>query len=364
MEYILDNLYLIKIFGIASLVLILTITEKLVFHRIYPKVKASARIWDDALIYALHFPLKLYIWLSGFVCSIAIVEQTFMEIQFKVAPWIGTFHKLGAFLLLIWTFLRFINKFESKLFFIHSVKHDPTRVQGIAHVLRVIVFSFGALGMLQFLGIPLSGIIAFGGIGGIAVGFAAKDLLANFFGGLMIFLDRQFKVGDWIRSPDKEIEGTVEHIGWRLTRIRTFDKRPLFVPNSIFSTIAIENPSRMSNRRIKATIGLSYEDAPKIASILSDIEHMLKSHPEVDATSICFVNLVDFGPYSLDVMVYAFTKTTNWIKFQAVQQDVFLKILEVITNHNSKIAYPIRSIKLPESNSNKNVFAKKDDYQS
>ena len=103
---------------------------------------------------------------------------------------------------------------------------------------------------MQALGYSISGVLAFGGIGGIAVGFAAKDLLANFFGGLMIYLDRPFSVGDWIRSPDKNIEGTVEEIGWRLTRIRTFDKRPLYVPNSTFTQISVENPSRMLNRRI------------------------------------------------------------------------------------------------------------------
>ena len=87
--------------------------------------------------------------------------------------------------------------------------------------------------------------MAFGGIGGIAIGFAAKDLLANFFGALMIFLDRPFSIGDWIRSPDREIEGVVEDIGWRSTKIRTFDKRPLFIPNSAFASLTVENASKM-----------------------------------------------------------------------------------------------------------------------
>ena len=91
----------------------------------------------------------------------------------------------------------------------------------------------------------------------------------------MIYLDRPFDVGDWVRSPDKNIEGTVEDIGWRLTRIRTFDKRPLYVPNGTFSTISVENPSRMSNRRIKTNIGLRYDDANKVATIIADIESML-----------------------------------------------------------------------------------------
>lgn len=99
------------------------------------------------------------------------------------------------------------------------------------------------------LGFSLSGVLAFGGIGGIAVGFAAKDMLANFFGGLAIYLDRPFIVGEWIRSPDHEIEGTVEHIGWRQTRVRAFNKNPIYVPNSLFSTIVVETPTRTRSSR-------------------------------------------------------------------------------------------------------------------
>ena len=87
----------------------------------------------------------------------------------------------------------------------------------------------------------------------------------------MIYLDRPFSVGDWIRSPDKEIEGTVEDIGWRLTRIRTFDKRPLYIPNSIFASISVENPSRMSNRRIYEKIGIRYDDVSKMNTIVTEV---------------------------------------------------------------------------------------------
>ena len=104
-------------------------------------------------------------------------------------------------------------------------------------------------------------------VGGIAVGFAARDLLANLFGGLTIYLDRPFSVGDWIRSPDRQIEGVVERIGWRSTVVRRFDKRPLYVPNSVFSTVVVENPSRMTNRRIYETIGLRYDDARVVGAI-------------------------------------------------------------------------------------------------
>ena len=114
---------------------------------------------------------------------------------------------------------------------------DYTTVDALSKLGRFSVVIIAALVILQTLGFSISGVLAFGGIGGIAMGFAAKDMLANFFGGLTIYLDRPFTVGEWIRSPDKAIEGTVEYIGWRHTRVRAFNKNPIYVPNALFTTI-------------------------------------------------------------------------------------------------------------------------------
>ena len=176
-------------------------------------------------------------------------------------------------------------------------------VDAIGKLLRLSVIITATLVTLQTMGYSISGVLAFGGIGGIAIGFAAKDLLANFFGGLMIYLDRPFSIGDWIRSPDKEIEGTVEKIGWRLTVIRTFDKRPLYVPNSIFASIAVENPSRMTNRRIYETIGVRYDDARILPVIVDDVREMLMSHEEIDVNNTLMVNFNKFSESSVDFFI-------------------------------------------------------------
>lgn len=196
------------------------------------------------------------------------------------------------------------------------------------------------------MGYSISGVLAFGGIGGIAIGFAAKDMLANLFGSLIIFLDRPFKIGDWIRSPDREIEGTVEQIGWRMTVIRTFSKNPIYVPNSVFSTIAIENPSRMTNRRIHETIGIRYADFNAMERITSEVKAMLMTHPEIDSTLTLMVNFNRYGASSLDFFVYTFTKTTNWVRFHEVKQDVLLKIGQIIENNNAEIAFPTSTVHL------------------
>ena len=201
---------------------------------------------------------------------------------------------------------------------------------------------------LQTLGFSVSGVLAFGGVGGIAVGFAARDLLANFFGGFMIYMDRPFSVGDWVRSPDRNIEGTVEKIGWRLTVIRTFDKRPLYVPNSTFTSIAVENPSRMSHRRIYETIGVRYDDAAKLQGIINDVIDMLKKHPEIDDSQTLIVNFNQFAASSLEFFVYTFTHTTNWVKYHEVKQDVLFKIYNIITEHGAECAFPTSTVHLPD----------------
>ena len=225
-------------------------------------------------------------------------------------------------------------------------RHDQTTVVAITRLLRATVIITFSLFVLQALGYSVQGVMAFGGIGGIAIGFAAQDLLANFFGGLMIYLDRPFSVGEWVRSPDRDIEGTVEHIGWRLTVIRTFDKRPLYVPNSVFAKISIENPSRMSNRRIYETIGVRYDDADKVASIVADVKSMLQAHDDIDQQQTMIVNFNAFASSSLDFFVYTFTKTTNWIEFHRIKQDVLMKIMDIVVAHDAQMAFPTSTVHL------------------
>ncbi|MDH5369971.1 MAG: mechanosensitive ion channel family protein, partial [Gammaproteobacteria bacterium] len=255
--------------------------------------------------------------------------------------------EVGMIVVISWTLIRLIVFVEENVIQQQAIKGkkvDKTTADAISQLLRISVIITSVLVGLQSLGFNISAILAFGGIGGIAVGFAAKDLLANFFGGLMIYLDRPFSVGDWIRSPDRNIEGTVEKIGWRLTLIRTFDKRPLFIPNSMFSNISVENPSRMTHRRIYETIGVRYEDSKQLPFIITEVKDMLTNHPEIDTTQTMIVNFNEFAASSLNFFVYTFTKTTDWIKYHEVKQDVLFKITEIIEKHGAEIAFPTSTI--------------------
>jgi MscS family membrane protein len=317
-------------------------------RRLIKHAQTTKNYWDDALVLAARKPLSVLVWLLGIGWAADIAGTDTSAVIFDA---VGPLRDIAVIVLITWFVVSFILRAEIALVSPDKVEEpwDSTTVSAVGKLLRISVVITAALVMMQTLGYSISGILAFGGVGGIAVGFAAKDLLANFFGGLMIYLDRPFAVGDWVRSPDRDIEGTVEKIGWRLTSIRTFDQRPLYVPNAAFANISVENPSRMTNRRIYETIGLRYDDSAQLASIVKTVKEMLLQHPEIDTNKTLIVNFNAYGASSLDFFIYTFTKTTDWIKFHDVKQDVLLKILAIITAQGADVAYPTSTILLPDA---------------
>lgn len=337
----------------AQLLLILAMTAAvyLVWRFIHggleKRFERSKNLWDDSILYAINKPVSLTIIIISVIFLMQAVQKIYLEQEIVSLDMLNNLKRVFIVFAVSWVLLRLINRAEANLIKNKNnsdIKLDETGVQAVSKLLRLIVIIISSLIMFQLLDIPISGVLTFGGIGGIAVGFAAKDLLANFFGGLMIFLDRPFKVGDWIRSPDKEIEGTVESIGWRQTRIRTFDKRPLYVPNATFNSISVENPSRMTNRRINETIGLRYDDWQKVEAIVTKVKAMLEAHPEIDQNATLMVNFDKFSASSLDFFIYTFTKTREWIKYHHIKQDILLKIMNIIEQEGAEIAFPTSTL--------------------
>ncbi len=336
--------WVLQVFIVVLITLMLNFVFRLFLQKLEKKAKQSTSLWDDAFINAVGKPLRLLVWVIGILFAADIAaSKTGAEIFEAIDP----VRNMAVVATLTWFLIRFIKEFEQAYIKGQHQRRDPVDVatiNALAKLTRASIFITAALVMMQTLGFSISGVLAFGGIGGIAVGFAAKDMLSNFFGGLMIYLDRPFKIGDWICSPDKELEGTVEEIGWRQTRIRTFSKRPIYVPNSVFTNIIVENPSRMSHRRIYETIGIRYDDIYVLDNIVKDVKQMLMDHDEIDKNQTMIVNFNQFSESSVDFFVYTFTKTTNWIRYHEVKQEVLLKISEVIENHHASIAFPTRTL--------------------
>lgn len=329
------------VFGIVFATLVVHFVARRLFDRLERRTEQTEMVWDDALVRAVRGPLTMLVWVLGFAWAAQIISK---QTNTGVAQIIDPARYVAVVALLALFLVRFIREVENGLI---ADGADITTVQAIGKLLRVSVIITASLSVLQTLGVSISGILAFGGIGGIAVGFAARDLLANFFGGLTLYLDRPFVVGEWIRSPDRTIEGTVESIGWRLTCIRTFDQRPLYVPNSVFSTVAIENPSRMRNRRIYEVIGVRYDDADKVKTIVDQVHAMLLADPDIESENqTLMVNFTAFNASSLDFMVYAFTHTTDWATFNNIKQRILLSIYDIVDRQGAEIAFPTSTVHL------------------
>lgn len=341
----------VKVFVVVTVVITLGALLSFIAGRLISRAEKTATDWDDVLLKSLRLPLTLLIWVVGLTYAAELAWNLATDKQLLTLA--ANLRSLGVIFCLVFFMWRFLSHGEEV--FLKRQKQSRQRaevdragVRAVNKILKASVAITGVLMALNTMGYSISGVLAFGGIGGIAVGFAAKDLLANFFGGLMIYLDRPFLEGDWIRSPDRELEGTVEHIGWRQTRIRSFASYPIYVPNAIFTQITIENPSRMACRRIHETIGVRYDDMAKVGDIAAAIKTMLKSHPNIDTDKVLIVNLNQFSDSSVDIMVYTYTHTTEWVAFHEVKQDVMLKIAEVVEQHGGEIAYPTRTLHLQD----------------
>ena len=337
-----EQRWTLEIFGILVATGVAHLVVKILCDRLARAFAATHNLYDDALVNALRRPLSWLVWVVGIAYA---AERAGGDNPADVFTYVPDLRTVLVLALLVWFAVRFISYCEAHIADPeYDSSLDRTTALAIGKLLRAAVIISGVLMALQYLGIPITGVLAFGGVGGIAVGFAARDLLANFFGALMIFLDRPFAVGDWVRSADREIEGTVEDIGWRLTRIRTFDQRPLYVPNSIFTSITVENPSRMANRRIYERIGVRYDDMAVAGAIAADIKAMLKDHEEIDLSKTLIVNLVEFSASSVDIMVYTFTKTTVWTEYHEIKEDILLRIAAIVAEHGAEIAFPTQTV--------------------
>lgn len=327
------------------ILLVLTITA-FVF---LPLVRSKAsQIKPDHLFgacaNAIFSPLKSFLTFSLIILAFNIANQLLsLEIPVDQYP---VFSVLLA-LHLGWYGFRIVSTFErAALASTDTGKLDKTAVTGLAKVFRLLLVVVLAIVGFDLLGLDPRGLIALGSVSGAALAFASKDLVSNWFGGIMLYLDKPFKVGDWIRSPDREIEGTVEYIGWRITKIRTFDKRPLYVPNSLFNNITVQNPSRMTHRRVNETIGVRYDDIAQVDALVNSIRQYLQSSELIAQDQIIIVNLNSFAASSVDIMLYCMTVTTDWASFHQHKQTLLLDIADLLEQHSCEFAYPTQRLQV------------------
>ena len=310
-----------------------------IYHLTLRYFKGAHFVWGNAIVMTAFKPMFFLTWYLAVIYGIQ-----WIVLSWQTNGWSNAINKiteLGVFIIMVWFLFRLTNYVEKKMKanqFGHR-KYDATTVEGIAKISRILLFTLAALAILQSAGVPLTAIYTVAGGAGLGITLAAQDLLKNFFGGFVLYFDRPFVVGDWVKSPDKEIEGNVQHIGWRTTCILTFDRQPLYVPNSTFLTVSVQNPSRMLHRRIMLDVGVRYEDMERVSAITKAVEAMLKAHPDVAQDQTIWVNLTQLASCSLNFRVYAYTKGTHWSVFQRTQEQILLNIMSIYRLGSTIINY-------------------------
>ena len=346
MDILLNNAHS-SLITITLITLFLFFIKNKLINFIFALSQKTNTVYDELILFSIKTP-STYLIIFGYIFVITdyFNKNEVLNLSFSLSSAVFSL----IVIVISWSLLRGLNYYLQLKPFTKNLssEDDITLItetyEIVVRILKILVVVITALIIMQEIGLSISGLLAFGGVGGLIVGLAAKDLLSNFFGGMMIFFDRPFRVGEFIKSPDRNIEGIVEKIGWRLTVVRTFSKNVLYIPNTAFSSIIVENATRMSNRRINETIGIRYDDLNKMTDIIQDVNNILESNPDIDQTQKAKVYFKSFSASSCDFFIYAFTKTKDWEEFLRIKQDVLLKVAEIIEQHNAEIAYPTTTV--------------------
>jgi MscS family membrane protein len=288
--------FLIFIFSI----LFRNIISKAVIDRIL-RYSDRSSLLNRGLVVALSKPFSAFLVIFGFYLAILVLPISPFSEQLVANLFRGL-----SMLTLVWAAFLLSDLFAGYLE-IRLNNNPQSAVAGFAPLIRkclkVFVLIIGILMTIDNLGYNVTGIIATLGLGTAAVALAAQDTIKNAFGAMMIALDRPFKVGDWIQVGDK-VDGNVEAIGLRSTKVRTFPKTVVSIPNGVLANEYINNWSRMPKRRVKQVVGVSYEaSAVDMEGAVEDIRKILRNDDDVDQEFI-LVNFTNFGDSSLDILVY------------------------------------------------------------
>lgn len=295
---------------------------------------------DDAILDLLQRPFAFGMVILGFN-----VAFSFLEFDEDFSATISHTISTLTIALLAWVIYRIVNLFQSSDELMEKrIKTDNgiTLAKLLLTILKTIVLIIAGMNILSTWGINVTGFIASLGLVGMAFALAAKDTASNFFGSMVIFTDQPFKVGDWIKTP--EVEGTIEHIGIRSTKVRTFAQALVSVPNGNIANTAILNWSEMNKRRIKMTMGLTYSTTSvQMRQILKEIRELLHNDDDIHQQTI-YVHFTEFQESALGIFCYFFTKTTQWGEYMQVRERINLELMGIVEKNGASFAFPSQSL--------------------
>ena len=300
--------------------------------------KRTENFYDDRIISALKHPIRFLFVIVAF--------HVFFLLIYKESIFIKNILDTLVVYTLFWAILNTVEALK-ELTYAATSKFNPdlSKEMGnfIIAILKILVAGIGLAAILTVWGINVTALIASLGLGGLAFALAAKDTASNLFGSFALLADKSIRIGEWVKVGG--VEGVVEDVGMRTTKIRSFEKTLITVPNQLLANQPIENFSRRGIRRIKMHIGLTYgTTSEQLLKIKADIETMLRNHDGISQKDSLMVYFDSFGDSSLNIFVYCFTATANWAKYLEIREDVHVKIMQIVEANGSGFAFPSQSI--------------------
>ena len=311
--------------------------------------KHTETYYDDKIISALKAPVSFAFIVIGLHLFFALI---FWETT-TIKNILNTLIVFDIFWAIIATADALRGVFHQTTARFHS---DLSKEMGdfILKIVKILLGGLGLAAILQVWGINVTALIASLGLGGLAFALAAKDTASNLFGSFALLADKSIRIGEWIKVG--ETEGVVEAIGMRTTKIRSFQKSLITVPNQLVANTPIEDFSRRGIRRIKMDVGLTYGTTrEQVIKIVEEIKYMLHSHEGISHQDTLLVNFNSFGDSSLNIFIYTFTSTANWDKYLDIREDVHFLIMQIVEDNGSSFAFPSQSIYVEQMAHGKSV---------
>lgn len=329
--------------GIFVLFLILrNLMTRFMLNRLVAWAKRTDTAVDDSIVSAVEGPVRFIPIVLGIFFATA-----YLELDAESAALASQLNRSLIAFVIFWALYRASGPVGQLLQRADRFLTEAMIIW-LSKAIRIAFALIGAAAILEIWGIEVGPLIAGLGLFGVAVALGAQDLFKNLISGLFVIGERRFHPGDWI-LVDGVVEGTVEQIGFRTTTVRRFDKAPVFVPNAKLSDQAVTNFSRMTFRRIKWVIGLEYRStSAQLQEVRDGIEKYLredKNFVQPDETAT-FVRIDSFSGSSIDILLYCFTRTTNWLEWLEIKEKLLLEIKRIVENAGTGFAFPSRSLYL------------------
>lgn len=342
------GLWLLELSIGIGIILILSLALKKFVSIIHKKMSTKNGFWKKKIHKILHMPLQIAIWGFGLAYLVDVfaihfgLEALARYIQpLRVAFIVACFGWVG----MRWVKEGFRHLAEKS----EKLGVAPGTIYALSKLSSFVVMIIVLMIIFRVFGLDIAPLMAFGGIGAAGFAFAAKDIISNFFGGVMLHFTRVFSIGDEVVIPSKDnFEGVVKEIGWYTTMIEDYYRRPVYFPNALFSNSHVMNESRRTHRRIRETVSIRYEDMPNLEKIIEEMKEKIGAHPNIDNKQSFSISFSGFGEYGLNIFIYVLVFRMGFIKFLGTKQEIFLIMQEVMNKYGAEFAYPTTNVHLSQ----------------